>query len=627
LHALLQSKTGEQREGSLQASEWNADDLLRIKPGSGVVVDHNSKRTASFVECFQVDRNPAARYVVRLFSRIKEVECTMMISKFHKLIQSKVFWIIFVGLICISMIGFGSYARTTNTTNRNKAAVGRLYGKNVQYPEFRQAYSEVYLSFMLSAGTYINVTEELNELLEENAWKRLAMLKKAEQAGMTASDAEVLLTLRSHPFFMKNGAFDPGMYSHFTEQVLPRMGMPPAALEDLFRNETIIRKMLFLPAQAALITPDEVNDAFHLYSDRFVLSYAELTPEAVSSEVKPVSDEAAEQYYRAHPQRFRLPEKVRVKYVAFPVSDFIDAVDVTAEAAQDYYNANLPQYAQEPAETNTTETVAYIPFEEVQAEIIQVLKKEAARQKAMDQATEMVIDLAPNRNGQAPAFEAAAEEYQREVRQVPPFARRENVVGITDCPDFSEAAFRLEETPEDYFSDAVPGDDQVYIIALVKRMPAFIPEFEAVREQAREQARQQAVQQALSAQADALYAALKKEGFAAGAESAGLTVKTTEAFGLYDGLPDNPYGNLLISATARARKGELLEPLPAGANRLLVFVKDRIPGDETETLPALRNDLVAGIRQQRMNELMNTWQNQVLREADFEDLRQTDDEE
>ena len=57
--------------------------------------------------------------------------------------------------------------------------------------------------------------------------------------------------------------------------------------------------------------------------------------------------------------------------------------------------------------------------------------------------------------------------------------------GLDAGEDFRQAAFRLLPNPDEYFSDAVLGEDYVYIIALEEHIDSRVPDYEEVAEDVR----------------------------------------------------------------------------------------------------------------------------------------------
>jgi len=77
----------------------------------------------------------------------------MMISKFHKLIQSKVVWYILLGFIVVAFTFVGFSGSRQGNKRPAQKAVGELFGEKVMPQEYSQAYQNTYLWYVLTSGS------------------------------------------------------------------------------------------------------------------------------------------------------------------------------------------------------------------------------------------------------------------------------------------------------------------------------------------------------------------------------------------------------------------------------------------------------------------------------------------
>lgn len=543
----------------------------------------------------------------------------MLITRFHKLIQSKVVWYIILGLIVVSFVGF--FTPTMRAANRQTKArpAGELFGKKVSMDEYRRAFSNTYIWYILSAGQMLPMTDELNQALRSEAWSRIAMLRKARESKVVVADKEVVQQMQSLPLFRspQNGAFDINIY----KAVLQQLGITSAQAEDLFREQIIIYKEMYRPTQAALISPFELKQAYHIYTDRFVLDYAVL-PRAQVEKTVSVSKEDAQALFDADLTAFTMPEKVRVSYVEFPVSRFVADAVVPEGTALQFYNRNIEKYRIE--NTNTEAAVEYKPFESVEAEITDQLKKIFAVKLAAEKASEFVADVTPKSDGAKPDFKGAAAATGLTLKTLPAFGINDELPGIDTNAPFIQAAFTLEDNNYSSFSDAVIGRDSVYVLSLEKHYPAFVPEFSAVEKEVIAAARERAVAKALAERAveveKAVASSLEKgKGFKAALVPFGLAVQTTPEFDLTTDLKD-PYAAQLVQGCLNVQQGGLCKPAAVDGGVLLAYVASRKSTDIEVGLPAVRDELVYSLSRSRAQRLAAAWQQSLLIEGEFKDL-------
>ncbi len=254
-------------------------------------------------------------------------------------------------------------------------------------------------------------------------------------------------------------------------------------------------------------------------------------------------------------------------------------------------------------------------------EITEALTKDAARSSAADKATDFVVDLAPDAMGEGADFTELAKKYELTIEELDPFASDEKIADLDVGLTFNDAGFRLRRNPDEYFSDAIPGEDYVYVITLKERFEAYVPEFSEVEEEVRVAAEAVALQDALIEKAQDFQEAVteglsKDKTFADIADSYGLTAVTVTNITAASGIEDSEYSDLLMRAILVRNQGELTETIPADGALLLAYVITREPGDLT-AFASLKPRITQMLRQDRARYLFEEWQEYLLREAHF----------
>lgn len=550
----------------------------------------------------------------------------MLISKFHRIIQSKVVWGIFAALICIAFVSVSAPGSRNRRTAKRQAAesqiAGRLFGDEVSRLEFARAYQSVRLDYTLMYGPF-RITEEVDRMLTQGAWMRIATLRKARQLGLTATPEQMLSMIRNHPAFRnpQTGQFDQQIYDAALPQIRALTGGFTAVdVENHFADEVLLQKMMRIPVQGALVTESEIRERFHLYADKLTVQYAAI-PRSLGG-TPDVSEEEAKHYYEINREEFRVPEKLRVDYVAFPVADHVEGIEISDDRVASFYEQYKDRFRRPQAEDTPADTPpAYQPFEEVKDSIADQLRQVTARAKSVELADTLVAELAD----EAMTFESAAAKLGLNIVSNPrPFGLTDPVPGVDPTAPFQRAAFALREDATHYYSDPVAGKDVVYVIALKKRLNSFIPEYDVVKAEVMESARMAAAERAYEEKAGEIHQALAEavrsgSSFAEAAAKYSLEVKTTAPFDVTTGLEDE-FGPQLIEAAAGSGKGTLTRLINTPDELLAAYVADVVPGDEAVALPGMRDELVRGLSNEKTALLMAAWQKALLKEADFEDL-------
>ncbi len=557
---------------------------------------------------------------------------TMMISKFHKIIQSKIVWGAFAVLISVAFVGVsvpGSKSRSEAKRDRKAAQLaGRLFGEEVSRSEFGRAYQSIRLNYTLQYGPF-RITDDIHEILSTSAWQRIAMLKKARQLEMGVTPKQTITMIQNQPVFrnQQTGQFDPNAYNAALQQIRSLTGMTPKDVENHFSEEVLLQKVARIPIQGALVTHEEITKAFHLFADKLTVEYAAI-PRSLAG-TPDVTEEEAKNYFALNQEAFRMPEKAIVDYVQVAVADHVENVEVTDDMVSGFYENNKQRFLKEPTEDAAADAAPeYQPLEEVKDSIIEQIEQALARKAAADLADELVAELAD----ESTTFKSAAEKLGLEIiDNTPAFTLTDSVKGIDPTAEFQRAAFALEKDETHYYSDPVVGRDFVYVLSLTKKLPSFLPSFDIVREDVIESAKIAATEKAYVKKAEQIHeeiTAVLKAGtaFADAIAKYSLAMKKTEPFDIRTTLEDE-FGQQIIGATILYGQGNLTDLVVTQDEYLLAYVAEKVPGDEALTLPGMRNELAGNIGNEKSAQLVSAWQSALLDEAGFEDLLPRADDE
>lgn len=556
----------------------------------------------------------------------------MMISKFHKLIQSKIVWGCFAVLISIAFVSVytpGAKGRSQAKRERKENQLaGKLFGEEITRIELSHARNSIRV--MVAMYSMVDSRFGMNEeQMYDAAWIRLATLKKAEQLGLAVSNEQIAEMIRRTPLFQnrETGQYDPKTYSMFVSQILPRFRLSPKGFEQIIAENVLIEKVTAIPSQGGLVSEEEIKKAFHLYTDMLTVEYATL-PRSLAS-TPAVTEQEVKNYFERNQEQFRMPEKVRVNYIQFAVADYLDQVEATDEIVAQVYENNKQRYLKVPAEDAAADAPAeFKPLEEVKDEIVGEISMALARKVAADQADELVSKLAD----ESVTFEGAAKALELTiVKLAQSFTLTDLVKGIDPTAPFQRAAFALQDDASHYYSDPIVGRDFVYVLSLAKKYESFLPSFDAVSEDATESAKMVAAEKSYIEKSEQVHgqieAALKLgTSFKEAISPYKMELKITDPFTVTSRLEDE-FGQEIKAATARFEKGKLTGLIATPGEFLVAYVAEKIPGNEAIALPGLREELANGIANDKSARLVAAWREGLLDEADFEDLsKRTADE-
>lgn len=534
----------------------------------------------------------------------------MLISKFNKLIRNKFVWGAFAVIVSLSMVGFFA-PQPEEARERRAAREGTLFGEDVTREEFSRARLFAQQFQPMRGG------EDMESVVEDETWRRLALLRYAENLGMRVSNHEVIEAIQSDPAFSDNGTFNIDRYQFMIEQ---QLGIPVGWFEEYIRQEILLERMRNMLRASLWIPASDLEENAARFTDTYEVSYVKIPIDTDEVDEVDVGDEEARAVYDASPEMFLIPEKRRVLYTRVPHADFFDRDQITSRQIEIRYEADPDRYVEFDEET---EQEHFLSLEEASDRIREELAQEEAEAMAAEEAMQLVDSLSlldgdPSMQLPVVASEmgmgVSTSEWLQADGDVP-----ENVSAGSE---FLRAVFNLSATdPDQSFSFGITGTNAVYVTQLKDLEEEYVPDFAEVREDALAVARQQAQEDAFSDYVDALYARLvehMKEGdmdFMAAAEAEGLTVTDIKPFNLYDADPrDIPFFGDLAPDLLPLETGEMTPPVSTVEGKVIAYVIEREAGSTQERL-ALKPD-IADMMQSGLEDLHFTaWSDAILKDA------------
>ncbi len=545
----------------------------------------------------------------------------MFISKFNGMIRNRLVWGFIAFMIVMAFVVWGTQTdggRTDSTAN----SPGMLDGEHVKMDEFRHAYFNTWLSMSMSFGRRLNVTAEVDSALRRMAWKRLVALRAADKMKMTVAGDEVASAIRSQPFFVVDGRFSPDRYNAFIAGFLADVGATEPQFEEFIRQELVLSKLRFVLAQSVWVTTSDISNVFRQLYDTFDVKYVAIMRDELEHRAE-ITEEDAWVLFTLNQKRFTLPAKVSVKFVEFPVEDFVDEGAVTEDMLLRYYD----EYIAARLDAGADDWADVPQLDEVEDEIRSIAALKEAELMAVDRASVFEVSLAPDRSGRAPSFEEAAAAAGLTVLTSAFFAVDESIPGVYAGLDFNKSAFRLRPTPEECFSYPIKGERSVYVLGFNERLESRVPEFDEVREAVMRATRDEAVNKMLDDLTGDIRDAIAADlaggaSFTDAALSLGLEVFELEPFSVTSRMAETDNSEesyMLIRHVLSCNSGELTEVIPLEKGFLLGYVESREPADSA-TYGSISKDLGEYVKQKREETVFDSWQSWLLASARFTDL-------
>jgi len=537
----------------------------------------------------------------------------MLISKFNKLIRNKFVWGAFAILVAIAFLGFMTPGARSGGKGADRPDAGSLFGKPVTFEELALA-RRFARGLQQRGGT----TEEEREAIENEAWKRLAILRKAADMGIDVTDRELGETITADQAFASDGVFNRQLYRQTIER---QLGIPTEMFEAYLREELAIRKMASTVSSTLWIPASEVDRTLSRLSDQLSVQIAAIDRTPVK-DTPTVTTEQAQEFYTKHPDMFELPDQVAVRYVSWDISNFLADVSISEDQITDYYDSHLEEFAT----SDTNGLTVYVPMEEVADTITETLSRQAAVFAARTKATEFAVALAPSRYGDAESLETIAAQFDVPIATTGLFSAWSPLPELNVGSDFNKVAFGLDASdPDTYFSHAITGRERVYIIATETNVPTHIPDFESVQVDALALAQDEAELAAFTNHLDSLRTQIadrltQGSTFMDAAQQLGFSTTNMEPFAVYaapqEDIPN--FGSVapaVISLAERDMSDVILTPDQA----LIAYLVKR-EAAEFATTQALRPDVQRTLHGTRSRFLFDEWADALLAEARAEEV-------
>lgn len=489
----------------------------------------------------------------------------MLIQRFHKLIQSKLVWILFIGIIVISFVALqvASDSARDPVAARLEMPVARIDGKEVSFLKLDVTRRLIGLQ---------NQQRMDPDLLHDVALNHLAMVAYAQSMGIEV-DREFAARQFALNFTNENGELDEAALNRFRQSI---RGTQISESDYIaFIQEQLIVDQLRRAMAGAVLVPDfDAERWAEIQTDEFVVEYAPMGPDLLSGTVEATPEQTAA-FFAENQERFRLPEERIVRYVTLSSASLADEITApTLDEAQARYNASPESYVREvevPAEAEGEEPTTKrepIPFDEVQERIQEEMTTERLTEAARSRATNLAIRMTPRRGRPAESFEAVVEEAGLEILTTPAFSRRSPLEGPASSPAFQQQAFDLDQTEFGERGGPVQVGSDFILMELVEVIPPRIPELSEVQERVQAAASRQEQMNALETRVEEVAEEIRNavadgQSFAEAAKEKGLNPLTSDPISLMALDPRRSMFPMeLVQELPAHKQGEIIGPVP-----------------------------------------------------------------
>jgi peptidyl-prolyl cis-trans isomerase D len=289
--------------------------------------------------------------------------------------QGWVMWTI-IGLIIIPFALWGINQYVTTAGNVTIVEINGTELGAAQYNDALQQYRR-----MLQVATQGQVEfDKLDPVLvKQGVLKTMVedelLRQRAQAANLRVGDAQVRAAIKTFEGFQRDGRYAADLY----DQRLRAVGLSPAGFERQMRRDMLSDQLRQGLAESAFITPGEARALEQLERQRRDFRYLTISAAAYTSAIG-ATDADIEAYYKAHPDAFQAPERVKIDYVELSVDTLAAQVVVEEQALREYFERNIARYG-EPEERNARHVLVHVK-RDAAPEAIAVARKRAEELRA-----------------------------------------------------------------------------------------------------------------------------------------------------------------------------------------------------------------------------------------------------
>lgn len=452
---------------------------------------------------------------------------------------------------------------------RGPSYAGTIFGKKVSFDEYAESWRAVKNEAMMRYENFYKIYKQLD--LEGEAWDRLILLHEAKRRGIKVSDEDVINTIRSFPFLIRDNKFDAELYEHVITNMFR---ISPREFEEDIRGSLIIAKLISSATEDVSVTEEELLQEYKKENEKIKIVYITQSPRDFLEKIE-ISENEIEDYYKANTHEFKLPERVNIEYIEFKYTDYTEEIEIGEDEIQYYYDTHIDEY-----EHPESIRARHILFED-EEKAKKILKKLKRGADFVKMAKEHSTCPTKDKGGDLGYFE------------------RGKMV-----PEFDEAAFALTAGE---ISDIVKTQFGYHVIKLENRKEAYKDVFEDVKKKIKdiilkESARNKAYEEAL------LTAGLinKSADFEKIAEKYNKTIKATGYFPRHGIIPNigwNPEIQKMAFDLKIGQVGPLISPDEADSDvNYIIRLKEKRES-EIPPLEEVKDKVIIRVKQQKMSEM------------------------
>lgn len=511
-------------------------------------------------------------------------------------------WVLWLVIFVFILFVFVDFGGTVNRGSLPSEAAATVGGLEISYREFEQSYRQTEDAYREAFGGDFDreranqmglPMQVLNQLVNE----RILMLE-ADRMGLTVSPKEVRQAVVEMPALQKDGEF---IGREAYERLLRANRLSADQFHESLRRELLTEKVRTVLAQSVYVSPEDVERAYREQTETAKIHYVAI-PTDRFQDVEEPAESTLEEYFAAHREDFRLPERRVVDVLTVSPAELREGITLEQGEARRVYDENPTDYEVD---------------EQVRARHILL---RTGSERSVDEARRE-LEQAKERIEAGEDFGAVASEISedpgtREAGGELGFFGRGEMIGA-----FEDAAFGA--SPGEIVGP-VETDFGVHLIQVEEHREAGHRPFEEVRDSIESRLVGERAEALAKQKAEQIADRLEREGLdaedmaALAAEEPGVSFETTAPFGRDDNVPGIGRGTAFSVTAFELAEGATSAPVRTSRGWSILRTAEVLPPRVPE-LDEVRERVAEAWRAERRLELARGLADQVLEAARSDD--------
>ena len=200
---------------------------------------------------------------------------------------------------------------------------------------------------------------------------------EADRLGMAVGEVEVVDAITSVPELQEDGHFSRQRLEYVLQAERDR-----GEFEAEVRRNILFERLRNLVVDGTQVSDGEITERYRLDHEQVDLSFVRIAATDLAAGIT-LTDDDLEHYLAGHPESYRTPARVRLRYVAYRAADFEPQVEVQDGGITEYYELHKTERFTAPEEVHARHILVTVPDGATEA------AKSAARTKAEELLTKL----------------------------------------------------------------------------------------------------------------------------------------------------------------------------------------------------------------------------------------------